>query len=170
MIKTKNQFFKAELKHTFRPERWYRLAQTKILNNMERGGLLYRSTHPNEKFWSFQLDWNEIQNIDEKCFLFFFSFFFSPPFPLLISFPFSFLKSNQRKGKSQRLKLCFFMCHSHWFLTILLRGELLGSLFYTVRYGKLLMESCCFGMGTSKSILRDKFNSCHQTRNWCSAF
>ena len=83
-------------------------------------------------------------------------FFFFPPFPLLISFPFSFLKSNQRKGKSQRLKLCFFMCHSHWFPTILLCGELLGSLFYIVRYGKLLMESCCLGMGTSKSILRDR--------------
>ena len=31
IVKTKNQFFQAELKHIFLPERWYRLAQTEIL-------------------------------------------------------------------------------------------------------------------------------------------
>ena len=84
IVKTKNQFFQAELKHIFLPEHWYRLDRPKFWN-MEQGSLLYRSTHPNEKFWSFQLDWNEIQNIDEKCFLFFSSFsithFFSFLFP-----------------------------------------------------------------------------------------
>ena len=95
MIKTKNQFFQAELKHIFCPERWYRLAQTEILNNMEQGSLLYRSTHPNEKFWSFQLDWNEIQNIDEKCFLFFL---------LLFHYSFLFLSLSSSPTK-QRVRV-----------------------------------------------------------------
>lgn len=73
--KTKNQFFKVELKHILCLECWYTLVQTEILINMEQGGLL---------------NWSGLHTETKR-----------------------FGHYRQTKGKSQRLKLSFIMCHSH---------------------------------------------------------